>query len=355
MRKLQIHKLFVYLLSVTLILTLGMNFRIFADPAHEPAPDKMQAQADTYVSSPVPTHKLAAPAINAVPTVKPNTTPTAKQASQTAKPTVAAAAKTATVKQAAAEYEVTAYYLNVRMNGYSTSQIRDIVKKGDILKVVRTTAGGWLQLEGGGYVHGGYAKLVSPSAAPASQPVTTAATSRSDALPIKPAVAAAKSAPKATNAVVKVQTLELEEPNQPKSAVKSDSGLSKEHIAAILKNTALAGQGLEEVILAVEEEYGINAYFTIAVMKLESGNGKSKLAKSKNNLFGLNAIDGKHHKAFSFKTKGDSVRKFGQLISKSYLGKGYTTIEKIAKKYCPANPKWPSLVSRIMKADYRKL
>jgi beta-N-acetylglucosaminidase len=146
-----------------------------------------------------------------------------------------------------------------------------------------------------------------------------------------------------------------EEPEKPTSTVKTDSGLTEEHISTIFKGSALENEGLEEVILEIEETYGINAYFTIAVMKLESGNGESRLAQTKNNLFGLNAIDGKMDQAFSFETKGDSVRKFGQLISNNYVDKGYTTIEKVSKKYCPSNSEWPSLVVSIMKSDYRKL
>ncbi|TJY44009.1 hypothetical protein E5161_01015 [Cohnella pontilimi] len=145
------------------------------------------------------------------------------------------------------------------------------------------------------------------------------------------------------------------DPAKPTSAVLSDSGLTKEHIAGMFEDTALSGQALEDPILEIEEKYGINAYFTIAVMKLESGNGTSRLAKEKNNLFGLNAIDGRQNElAFRFRTKGDSVREFGDIINRVYLKKGYTTVEKVAKKYCPANPKWASLVKNIMKSDYQK-
>ncbi|MFB9328621.1 glucosaminidase domain-containing protein [Paenibacillus aurantiacus] len=246
-------------------------------------------------------------------------------------------------------YRVTAYYLNVRANGYSTSKIIGTVKQGTELRIEKVTDKGWLRLEGGGYVHGGYAEPVGP-AAPASADVLKhpAKVAKTDAMVVKPATA--------QNAVLRLAPAKQAEPNQPKSLVKSVSGLTEAHIAEIFEDTALEGHGLEEEILAIEAEYGINAYFTIAVMKLESGNGKSKIAKSKNNLFGLNAIDGdRYNKALKFETKRASVRKFGQLISKSYIGKGYTTIEKIARKYCPANPKWPSLVTKIMKADYRKL
>jgi beta-N-acetylglucosaminidase len=134
-----------------------------------------------------------------------------------------------------------------------------------------------------------------------------------------------------------------------------ESGLTKESIEKILDGTELTGHGLETAILEIEQEFGINAYFTIAVMKLESGNGKSRLAKVKNNLFGLNATGGSNEQAYAFETKADSVKRFGQLIAKHYVGKGLDTVGKVAKKYCPANPKWARLVENIMFSDHLKL
>ncbi|WP_373231155.1 glucosaminidase domain-containing protein [Cohnella sp.] len=229
-------------------------------------------------------------------------------------------------KEKSNTYEVTAHLLNVRANPSRKSDIINVIKEGDLLEVLQSTDNGWLKIKNGGYVHGGYAKKVH-------HPIPAREEKYSNPIPTS-----------------------TKEPGKPTTKVKSESGLTENHISTIFKGTALEDEGLEEVILEIEQEYGINAYFTIAVLKLESGNGKSRLAKNKNNLFGLNAIDGDaHNKAFSFKTKGDSVRKFGQLISKNYVAKGYTTIEKVASKYCPANDDWSSLVSSIMKGDYKKL
>jgi flagellum-specific peptidoglycan hydrolase FlgJ len=145
------------------------------------------------------------------------------------------------------------------------------------------------------------------------------------------------------------------EPAKPTSKVISKSGLSEVHIAELFKGTALSGQALEEPILEIEDKYGINAYFTIAIIKLESGHGKSRLAKHKNNLFGLNAIDGDaFDMAMDFPTKADCVREFGRIIAKGYLDKGYTTVDKVAGKYCSANTRWARLVKSIMRTDYRK-
>ncbi|XID94799.1 glucosaminidase domain-containing protein [Paenibacillaceae bacterium WGS1546] len=251
--------------------------------------------------------------------------------------------------------EVTAYYLNVRANGYTGSKIIDVVEKGTRLEIVSENEKGWLRVKGGGYVHGAYTEP-----APANAGSNGAKESR---LTVPGAFRLATAEPSATRGETAAREPESGQasdkagsPLKPTSAVETESGLTEEDIALMFEGTALAGHDLESTILEVEEQYGINALFTIAVMKLESGNGSSNIAKKKNNLFGLNATGpDPHSKAFSFETKGDSVRKFGQLLADNYVDKGLTTIEKIARKYCPANAKWPSLVKNIMNRDFKKL
>ncbi|WP_084760302.1 glucosaminidase domain-containing protein [Cohnella panacarvi] len=233
-------------------------------------------------------------------------------------------------------YEITAYYLNVRDQPDPKAKILNVLAQGTIIEALLQTDNRWLKLKDGGYVHGGYAK------------------------PLKDDIVKIASLSSENNAVIESEENDLEErvsePSKPTSSVKSESGLSEDDISEILEGTDLADHGLEEAILDIEEEYGINAYFTIAVMKLESGNGESRIAKIKNNLFGLNAIAGDaFNKALSFETKADCVRMFGQLIAEKYVDKGYTTVERINKKYCPANSKWSSHVKNIMARDYRSL
>ncbi len=239
-------------------------------------------------------------------------------------------------------YEVTAHRLNVRVEPGIASNIKHVVAQGDKLEVVRIEDNGWLALANGGYVNGKYAKRSGGVSVKSTQ---VAILSLELEAAKKPATKRSQAASERGSEV----------PAKPTSTVQSESGLTEAHIAAIFEGTALEGEGLEQAILDVEKEHGINAYFTIAVMKLESGHGKSRLAKDKNNLFGLNAVGSNpYKKAFSFETKGDSVKKFGDLIAKHYVDKGLTSIEKVAQKYCKANPKWPSLVKSIMKSDYKK-
>ncbi|MFD0618833.1 glucosaminidase domain-containing protein [Paenibacillus sp. GCM10027629] len=333
MRRLINHPLFVYVLCLTLLLTVGMDFLASTKAAGLNPSDLNSHSESTSVMEEasilgpmVPVHLSASKSVSKE--LSRVTTLSISKPSQKNKVTAA--------KPSFDRYEVTATYLNVRANPYATSKKIDTKKKGTVLQVESKTPNGWLQLKGGGYVHGGYAQHMPEIDPDRKFPDVVTMTKRP-----------ARTIPTPTPVVT--------EPMKPTSSIQSDSGLSEEHIAQLFKGTALAGHELEEAVLEIEEEYGINAYFTIAVMKLESGNGKSKLAKTKNNLFGLNATGGSNKNAFHFKSKGASVEKFGQLLSKNYVKKGYTTVEKVASKYCPVNPKWPSLVKGIMKSDYKKL
>jgi uncharacterized protein YgiM (DUF1202 family) len=338
MRSMIRERVFICLLCVILFLTLGMSFK---------SSNKLSVNTPSYSSKMLsPTGLMMQPSLSPQPAPIPNPVVLITAFENTQEPTIPERVMETTpplepsiiAETTGNTYEVTAFYLNVRTKSNAKSKIINVVKKGDLLEVVQKIDNGWLELKNGGYVHGGYAKIVIGTEK--SLPKALEETMRLPNMPLQEPL----------------QEDELQEPAKPTSTVQSDSGLTEDHIAAIFEGTDLANKELEEIVLEIEEEYGINAYFTIAVMKLESGNGSSRLAKNKNNLFGLNAIDGdKHNKAYSFKTKGDSIRKFGQLLSKNYVGKGYTTIEKVAKKYCPANTKWSGLVKTIMNRDYKKL
>jgi flagellum-specific peptidoglycan hydrolase FlgJ len=370
MRKKLNQQLFVYLLILSLVITLGMYVKpldkddeagllapspevaeagfsniVIAAPSdlstdlssQMPNPAPIASSIDSSIPSPLSTSTAAPITLIEQPQANPPLT----QTQIVDEPAVA--------EEQPNTYEVTAYYLNVRTKPTAKSSIIKVVEQGTALQVKAATDNGWLELEDGGYIHGGYAKEVNQKGKVAILAMPAA----SNALPTN--AFNDRSVERALQSESIDEEIE-EELSKPTSIVESDSGLTEEHIAKIFEGTALSGHDLEQAILEIEDEYGINAYFTIAVMKLESGNGKSKLAKSKNNLFGLNAIDGdKYNKAFSFETKGDSVRKFGQLLSKNYVDKGFTTIEKVARKYCPANSKWSGLVKNIMKSDFRKL
>jgi flagellum-specific peptidoglycan hydrolase FlgJ len=323
-------QLITYFLSLTFILTMGNSF----DTRHKPyivaAPEPFVKAGFDFIITDYKKLTYLQPTIKLKPIENSENKKVVSQKFVQAIQT-AVSRELSILERSLSEYEVTSHHLNIRTKANATSKILSVINKGDLIEVLNAAKNGWLALKQGGYVNGKYTKLKTPANANKTKKIAQVTT-----LSLKSAV--------------------VTEIAKPTSNVKSDSGLREANIEEILKGTSLAGHDLEKAILEIEAEFGINAYFTIAVMKLESGNGKSRIAKDKNNLFGLNAIDGDvYNKAFSFKTKGDSVRKFGQLISKNYLDKGYTTIEKVSTKYCQANPKWSGVVKGIMKSDYNKL
>lgn len=264
----------------------------------------------------------------------------AAHADRAAAGTIAASASESEPRRSeSVTYVTTAYYLNVRVDSSAKSKILDVVKQGTKLDVVAKTNNGWLKLAGQGYVHGAYAKPAD-SKEKSPVPLIAAQSGASAGTAAKPNVSKNESAVKVLNSGGGKFSYE----------VQTRSGLSEADIAALFEGTGLEKQGLERAVLDVEDEYGINAYFTIAVMRLESGNGNSGVARNRNNLFGLNSSNGTGY--LRFKSKVASVEKFGQLIHDNYIGKGYNTIEKIGKKYCPANSKWPALIKNTMKRDY---
>lgn len=236
-------------------------------------------------------------------------------------------------------YVTTVNLLNVREAPSAQATIVRVVSKGTRLTVRSETADGWLRLTDGTYAKSAYAKLVGQKSKAPVQALSYASYSESAADSSAGTSAGASGEPN---------------PNPsfyvPFPAVKSDSGLSEENISRLFEGTKLLDNDLEEAILEIEQDYGINAFFTVAVMKLESGNGTSKAAANRNNLFGMRSGQGDGY--LRFDTKADSVRRFGRLISENYIEEGYTSITKISGKYCPPNKDWASLVANIIKRDY---
>lgn len=117
------------------------------------------------------------------------------------------------------------------------------------------------------------------------------------------------------------------------------TNLSVEEFNKVLAKTALAGQG--ESFKALEDEFGVNGIFAIAVSIAEAGwDGRQA---NKNNFYGMRGANG----YLSFNTPKDNILYFGELITKStYKGK---TLKTFAKIYCPPRyKKWHSDVVWIM-------
>lgn len=117
--------------------------------------------------------------------------------------------------------------------------------------------------------------------------------------------------------------------------------------------------GLGVCFQQMEEKYNLNSIILLSIAILESGYGLSKLAKEKNNLFGLDANDsykGTEKYGGKYKSKEDSIEAAAFRISKQYLDidvscpwryiMGKTDLDSVGKKWC-SNSDWADKVNRI--------
>lgn len=136
------------------------------------------------------------------------------------------------------------------------------------------------------------------------------------------------------------------------------TNLTAEELEYGLKNTNL--QGLGKDFKKAEEKYEVNAILLMGMAKHETGNGHSYLAKTKNNLFGFNAIEQDPiNSANTFKDKGESIDHVAKFLKENYLsedGKYYNGIstKSIGKLYA-SDPEWSNKVDYMMREVCRNI
>ena len=135
--------------------------------------------------------------------------------------------------------------------------------------------------------------------------------------------------------------------------MRKKSRIDKEKLSEYMKRFPNLS-GIEDTLIDIQEEYNVNAILILAIVRLESGNGKSSIAQSKNNLGGL--VGGTENSVAvykSFDTKSDCVVYMAKLISSCYLtegGKYFSgyTISDIAKRYSTSPNEWSELVGSMI-------
>lgn len=258
-------------------------------------------------------------------------------------------------------YKVQSAYLNVRKSPSNKSYIKDVLVKDYIVKSKTITRNGWVQLQTGGYVKKKYVKLITDNnravelfkvqqSKPKPKPVFAKPVKKLVAKPKMTQLAVAKNKPVKS---IPVATPVVAKPTgTPQVGVLQSSNVSASDFDSMLSGTQLAGIG--HALVEVEQRYGINAFFTLAVAKLESGNGQSRIARDKNNLFGMNAVDSNpYHAAFTYNSKAHSILDFGERLNRNYIQQGLTTLQSINNKYSSSSA-WASKVNTIMVGDASK-
>ncbi len=132
----------------------------------------------------------------------------------------------------------------------------------------------------------------------------------------------------------------------------SKSGLDASGIDEVFAGTPLEGLGKDFV--QVEEETGVNSQFLASLAIHESGWGRSRIAREKNNLFGFGAYDRAPYKyARTFNSKSDGIRTVAFYVRKNYLTEGekYFNGANIAgmNKDYSSDPGWKVKISNQMK------
>lgn len=110
--------------------------------------------------------------------------------------------------------------------------------------------------------------------------------------------------------------------------------------------------GIAPTIIEVQEEYKVNAILLLAIIRLESGNGRSNLAVSKNNLGGIVAPSQSVAVHRSFDSKDECVRFMARLLAHQYLTAGGRffsgyTLTDIARRYS-ASSNWSVLIRDLI-------
>lgn len=124
-----------------------------------------------------------------------------------------------------------------------------------------------------------------------------------------------------------------------KDNVNTHSHLSIEDIKRILAPYEEL-EGVEEAIYNLDVNYGINAFFTIAVLRIESGNGV--YTSGENNYFNVKTLSGKW---MDYANRSESIEAFGNLVVTQYFdeqGMWYeedmadgVSLKEMERHYCP--------------------
>lgn len=125
------------------------------------------------------------------------------------------------------------------------------------------------------------------------------------------------------------------------------SGVTAEEIDLLVDGTGLTRLG--PAFAAAERAYGVNALALLSIAILESGWGRSWLATTRHNLFGIN-----HSRWGSFQSKTASVIYTGNLLKTSYFSRGRTNLKDVGRIYAE-DPQWSAKVARIWAQMERKV
>jgi len=141
-----------------------------------------------------------------------------------------------------------------------------------------------------------------------------------------------------------------------KSNLRIPTPLTSSDLNATVKGTPLAGLG--EIWKYAEYKYSVNALFLAALAILESGWGKSKIAREKNNIYGFMAYDhSPYASAKTFSSKAECIIYVARYLDKEYLspsGRFFAgaTPQGVGTYYA-SDPDWAYKVIRVANLSFQ--
>lgn len=102
--------------------------------------------------------------------------------------------------------------------------------------------------------------------------------------------------------------------------------------------------GLGQAFYDGEQLHNLNGLFVLSIVRLESGNGQSRLARIRNNLGGIKSGGSSYR---TFVSKDECIAYMFDLLDRKYVSQGRVTIEKIGRIYCEGGS-WAPKVTKIM-------
>lgn len=126
----------------------------------------------------------------------------------------------------------------------------------------------------------------------------------------------------------------------------------EEREQALLKSMGLKSTNcIEFKIYKACEKYLVPFSIVLAIARLETGWFTSDAYLYRNNPGGLS----RNEIPLSFSSKDVGVDRFVKNLKENYFDEGLDTPYEIGQKYCPVNPDWANMVSRLMEypVDYK--
>lgn len=114
----------------------------------------------------------------------------------------------------------------------------------------------------------------------------------------------------------------------------------------INEDSVLKGHG--EAFIIASRETGLDPVYLLSHAIIESGSGTSYLARTRNNFFGINAVDSNPDLAYNM---GDDVDQGiitgAYWIKDNFYDNGYTSLYEMAMGGYATNPKWASDIASV--------